>query len=61
MVVIKSGVNGADVVTRAGVTSVPAHRSARSWTIGSGDVFAAMFAARWGVHGDAPNVSELLR
>ena len=26
----------------------------RVWTIGSGDVFAAMFAARWGVHGDSP-------
>lgn len=33
---------------------MPPHRSDKVWTIGSGDVFAAMFAARWGVHGDGP-------
>ena len=33
---------------------MPPHRSKQVWTIGSGDVFAAMFAARWGVHRDSP-------
>lgn len=54
VVVIKSGAQGAYVVTSAGVTTVPPNRSDRVWTIGSGDVFAAMFAARWAVHGDDP-------
>ena len=54
VVVVKSGAKGAYVVTSSGVAPVPPHRSKRVWTIGSGDVFAAMFAARWGVHGDSP-------
>ena len=54
VVVVKSGAKGALVVTSSGVIPVPPHRSKRVWTIGSGDVFAAMFAARWGVYGDSP-------
>lgn len=49
LVVVKSGVAGAYVVDRSGTTSVPAYRTERVWTLGSGDVFAAMFAAAWGV------------
>jgi len=52
VVVIKSGPAGALVVTAAGPVQVPAFRTDRVWTIGSGDVFAAMFAARWGDAGD---------
>lgn len=54
IVVVKSGVAGAYVVEASGVTHVPAYRTDRVWTVGSGDVFAAMFAARWANYGDAP-------
>ncbi len=53
VVVVKSGIEGAEVITASGVTSVPPFRSETVWTLGSGDVFAAMFAARWAVHGDS--------
>ena len=55
VVVVKAGIAGADVVDSSGVVHVPAYRTDRVWTIGSGDVFAAMFAALWGVNG-APAV-----
>ena len=54
VVVLKSGIEGAEVLTPSGATSVPPYRSNAVWTLGSGDVFAAMFAARWAVHGDSP-------
>jgi len=54
VVVVKSGASGAFVVERSGVTRVPAYRSSRVWTVGSGDVFAAMFSARWAVNYDSP-------
>lgn len=50
VVVVKAGSAGALVTTTAGTSHVPAHRSERVWTIGSGDVFAAMFAVRWGIY-----------
>ena len=54
VVVVKAGAEGAQVITAIGTTSVPPYRSDAVWTVGSGDVFAVMFAARWGVHGDNP-------
>ena len=54
VVVVKCGAKGSYVVTASGETHVPPYRSERVWSVGSGDVFAAMFAARWGVHGDSP-------
>ena len=54
VVVVKSGPAGASVVTAHGDTHVPPHRTENVWTLGSGDVFAAIFAARWGVHGADP-------
>ena len=54
VVVVKSGAEGAQVITASGATTVPAYRSDAVWTLGSGDVFAAMFAARWAVYGDNP-------
>jgi len=51
IVVVKSGVAGAIVVDSTGTTSVPAFQTKPVWTIGSGDVFAAIFASIWGVHG----------
>lgn len=60
VVVVKSGPVGALVIDRSGVTHVPAHLSKRVWTIGTGDVFAAVFAARWGAHGEPPAEAALL-
>lgn len=54
IVVVKCGAEGAILVERDVVSPIPAFESAHSWTIGSGDVFAAMFAARWAVHRDTP-------
>lgn len=54
LVVIKSGTAGADVVHASNITHVPAFQTDTVWTIGSGDVFAAIFAARWAVHGETP-------
>jgi hypothetical protein len=54
VVVVKSGPKGAFVHTRERQDSVPAYQSDQVWPVGSGDVFAALFAARWGVHGDDP-------
>ncbi|AJE98829.1 PfkB family carbohydrate kinase [Pandoraea apista] len=56
VVVVKSGPAGAYVYTADGdVGHVPAYQSKGVWTIGSGDVFAAIFTARWAVHGDTPS------
>ncbi|MCX4156311.1 MULTISPECIES: PfkB family carbohydrate kinase [Paraburkholderia] len=55
VVVVKSGPIGAYVHTRtAKPVLIPAYRSEMVWTIGSGDVFAAVFAARWAVHRERP-------
>ena len=56
VVVVKAGALGAYVVTAADVARVPAFRSDPVWTIGSGDVFAAVFAAAWAARG-APAVA----
>ncbi|WP_207005354.1 PfkB family carbohydrate kinase [Trinickia mobilis] len=60
VVVVKCGPAGALVVTREGEATVPAFRSQRVWTIGSGDVFAAIFAAQWAVHRESPVVAAEL-
>ena len=54
VVVIKAGAQGCSVITAAGNTPVPPYESDNVWSLGSGDVFAAVFAARWGVYGDNP-------
>jgi nucleoside 2-deoxyribosyltransferase len=54
IVVVKSGSEGAWVITDGGSHRVPPFRSDRVWTIGSGDVFAGIFAARWAAHRDDP-------
>ncbi|NOK16005.1 PfkB family carbohydrate kinase [Corallococcus carmarthensis] len=51
VVVVKSGAKGAYIVDASGVSHVSAYRTDRVWTVGSGDVFAAIFAAYWGTHG----------
>ncbi len=47
VVVVKSGARGAQVVTGESVEIVPAFETPRTWPIGSGDVFAAVFAHYW--------------
>jgi nucleoside 2-deoxyribosyltransferase len=60
LVVVKSGAAGAFVVKRDQVYHVPAFASERVWTIGSGDVFAAVFAAYWGVYEESAESAALL-
>jgi hypothetical protein len=57
VVVVKSGPLGAFVHARCGSIQVPAYKTNFVWPVGSGDVFAAMFAARWAAHGDEPAVA----
>jgi nucleoside 2-deoxyribosyltransferase len=47
VVVVKRGARGALVYDRGRSQRVPAYATERIWPIGSGDVFAAVFAARW--------------
>lgn len=49
VVVVKAGSAGAFVVTASNVTRIAAYQTDRIWTIGSGDVFAAAFALKWGI------------
>lgn len=58
VVVVKSGPAGAYVYTADGMEAhIPAYRSDLVWTIGSGDVFAAVFAAQWAVHQHLPSIA----
>lgn len=49
VVVVKRGAKGALVLEGNDFQSVPAYETSNVWPIGSGDVFAAVFAANWGV------------
>ena len=50
IVVVKAGARGAHVVSSSDITLVSPYVSESVWTLGSGDVFAAVFACCWGVH-----------
>ncbi|MCU7804258.1 MAG: nucleoside 2-deoxyribosyltransferase [Candidatus Thiodiazotropha sp. (ex Lucinoma borealis)] len=54
VVVIKSGAEGAEVFTAASSTHVGAYATNTIWSIGSGDVFAAVFAHFWGTENISP-------
>lgn len=54
VVVVKRGPFGATVFEDGRTTAVPAFETHTVGPIGSGDVFAAVFAAQWGVKGLAP-------
>ncbi|CCD86331.1 putative nucleoside 2-deoxyribosyltransferase [Bradyrhizobium sp. ORS 285] len=60
VVVVKSGLEGALVMTSGRYEVIPAYQTKSSFTIGSGDVFAAAFAAFWGVHGCDPIAASRL-
>jgi Nucleoside 2-deoxyribosyltransferase len=53
-VFVKNGPFGVDVYWNGLVQNVPAFRTARAFTIGSGDVFSAAIALHWGVNGLSP-------
>ena len=61
VVVVKRGADGARVFTESTTNDVHVYSingdSDEIWTLGSGDVFSAVFAARWCVHGDDPVTS----
>jgi hypothetical protein len=57
VVVVKSGLDGATIVTRDRSMSVPAFRTRSSFTIGSGDVFAAAFTAFWAIEKQDPQTA----
>lgn len=59
VVVAKLGIDGALVVGKLGVTHIPAFRVASAWTIGSGDVFVALFSALWMFDGIEPAEAAL--
>lgn len=48
VVIVKQGARGALVFANGQFATVPAYESKNVWPIGSGDVFASVFAARWG-------------
>lgn len=54
VVIIKSGAHGAWVYTRTNKALIPAYETPRVWPIGSGDVFAAVFAYFWASEGRDP-------
>jgi nucleoside 2-deoxyribosyltransferase/hydroxymethylpyrimidine/phosphomethylpyrimidine kinase len=47
VVVVKQGPRGALVYENGRYEHIPAYKTESIWPIGSGDVFAAVFAARW--------------
>jgi hypothetical protein len=58
--VIKMGSGGALIVTSSAVEGVPAFQTDRVFSIGSGDVFAAVFAHCWCEENRTPRESALL-
>jgi nucleoside 2-deoxyribosyltransferase len=54
VVVIKRGPVGATVITPEEITTVPAFRVDNVWPLGSGDVFAAVFAHFWAEQNVSP-------
>jgi len=51
VIVIKRGPRGALIWQNEQITTIPAYQVENVWPIGSGDVFAAVFAAKWGIDG----------
>jgi hypothetical protein len=58
VVVVKCGPLGSLVLENGDAQIIPAFETSSVWPIGSGDVFASVFAAQWGVRGlSAPNAA----
>ncbi len=54
VVVIKDGPRGALVCTSRSATWIPVHATPRTFLIGSGDIFSAVFAKEWACDGTDP-------
>ena len=54
VVVVKSGAEGAELFTKTSTTHVAVYATNTVWPIGSGDVFAAVFAHFWGTENIPP-------
>lgn len=54
VVVIKQGSLGALVITASETRTIPVYRTDMVFPLGSGDVFAAVFACQWAEHGNHP-------
>ncbi|MHB8355457.1 MAG: PfkB family carbohydrate kinase [Vulcanimicrobiaceae bacterium] len=57
VVVVKEGLRGALVCTSEGTLRVPAYQSQFAWTLGTGDLFAAVFAKFWAQEGLDPGMA----
>ncbi|MCI1648787.1 MAG: PfkB family carbohydrate kinase [Bacteroides sp.] len=47
VVIIKNGTQGALVIEKNSIKSIPVFETASVWPIGSGDIFTAIFAFKW--------------
>lgn len=54
VVVVKSGSAGAHVYSGGNVTRVAPYQTRNVWTLGTGDVFVAAFAWKWGIENSEP-------
>ena len=55
VVLVKCGLDGVHIFDRTARTCVvPAYKTSFTFTLGSGDVFAAAFSLAWGIHGMDP-------
>lgn len=60
VVIIKNGSQGAWVVEQSGTQLVPVFKTSSVWSIGSGDIFSAVFAWKWAVEKlPAPTAARL--
>lgn len=59
VVVVKLGVGGARVFQRSGYRHIPAYQTGQVFSVGSGDVFASIFACEWASHGRDPIAAAL--
>lgn len=57
VVVVKRGPRGATVFAKDVIGHVPAYAASAVFKIGSGDVFSAIFAQRWGEVGEDPVIA----
>ena len=60
IVVIKDGPNGAVVFSDEGTCQIPVFRTRPTFSLGSGDIFSAVFAFEWMVNGVQPNEAARL-
>jgi len=54
VVIIKSGAYGAKIYTRTTTEHVGAYMTQKVWSVGSGDIFSAVFAYFWGMKNSTP-------